>query len=136
MITRAAEAKIAKSISFPPPIFALPARFKRHFQIQLYFICATSPFFQLFINFYRNGELPRNRSGRSGVEIKKENEKFTVVCSCSPHCLDLWSFHVVVLQRTQRNGPKSENARTGRLFLLIRPIVLRRCRCRHRSYYS
>ena len=35
----------------------------------------------------------------------------------------MWSFHVVVLQRT---------ASAERLFLLIKPIVLRRCRCRRR----
>ena len=35
----------------------------------------------------------------------------------------MWSFHVVVLQRT---------ASAERLFLLIKPIVLRRCRRRRR----
>ena len=36
------------------------------------------------LNFYKNGELSRNRIGRSGVQVKKENEKFTVVRSRSP----------------------------------------------------
>ena len=30
------------------------------------------------LNFYKNGELSGNQIGRSGVQIKKENEKFTV----------------------------------------------------------
>ena len=30
-------------------------------------------------NFYKNCELSRNQIGRSGVQVKKENEKFTVV---------------------------------------------------------
>ena len=39
------------------------------------------------LNFYKNGELSRNQIGRSGVEVKKENEKFTVVRSRSPQDL-------------------------------------------------
>ena len=31
------------------------------------------------LNFYKNGELSRNQIGRSGVQIKEENEKFTIV---------------------------------------------------------
>ena len=45
-------------------------------------------YFNLF-NFYRNGELPRNQIGRSGVQVKKVNNKFTAVCcSCSPKTLN------------------------------------------------
>ena len=36
------------------------------------------------LNFYKNGELSRNQIGRSGVQVKKENEKFTAVRSRSP----------------------------------------------------
>ena len=35
------------------------------------------------LNFYKNAELSRNQIGRSGVQVKKENEKFTVVRSRS-----------------------------------------------------
>ena len=41
-------------------------------------------YFNSFI-FYRNGELPRNQITRSGVQVKKENEKLTALCSRSPH---------------------------------------------------
>ena len=30
-------------------------------------------------NFYKNGELSRNRIGRRDVQVKKENETFTVL---------------------------------------------------------
>ena len=35
------------------------------------------------LNFYKNGELFRNQIGRSRVQVKTENEKFTVVRSRS-----------------------------------------------------
>ena len=31
------------------------------------------------LNFYKTGEIFRNQIGRSGVQVKKENENFTVV---------------------------------------------------------
>ena len=43
------------------------------------------------LNFYKNGELSRNQIGRSGVQVKKENEKFTVVHLRSPQ-----TFNVVI----------------------------------------
>ena len=51
------------------------------------------------LNFNKTGELSRNQIGRSGVQVKKENEKFAVVRSRSPQNLK-WVIHVVVLQRT------------------------------------
>ena len=36
--------------------------------------------FDLF-NFYRNGKLPRNQIGRSGIQVKKENENFPIMCA-------------------------------------------------------
>ena len=80
-------------------------------------------------NFYKNDELSRNLIGRSGVQVKKENEKFIVVRSRSPQ---MWLFHVVVLQRTAKKCTKMQNERAERLFFLIKPVVLKRCRCRHR----
>ena len=56
----------------------------------------------------------------------------------SPSCAHVlqktffWSFHVVVLQRTAKKCTKTYNARAERLFLLIKPIVLWRSRCRRR----
>ena len=41
------------------------------------------------LNFYRNGELSRNQIGRSGLQVKKENEKFTVLRSRSPQTLNV-----------------------------------------------
>ena len=37
----------------------------------------------------KNGELSRNQIGRSGVQVKKENEKFTFVRSRSPQTLNV-----------------------------------------------
>ena len=34
-------------------------------------------------NLYTNDKLHRNQIGRSGVQVKRENEKFTVLCSRS-----------------------------------------------------
>ena len=39
------------------------------------------------LNFYKNGELSSNQIGRSGAQVKKENEKFTAVPSRSPQNL-------------------------------------------------
>ena len=52
------------------------------------------------LNFYKNGELSRNQIGRSGIQVKKENEKFTVVRSRSPH------FTLLFCRGRQRNVPK------------------------------
>ena len=52
------------------------------------------------LNFYKNGELSRNQIGRSGVQVKKENEKVTVVRSRSPH------FTLLFCRGRQRNVPK------------------------------
>ena len=58
------------------------------------------------LNFYRNGGLPRNQIGRGTAQDKKENEKFTVVWSHSPKKPRIWSFHIVVLQRTAKKCTK------------------------------
>ena len=52
---------------------------KRHLKIYLYVTCATSRLFQL-AQLYKNGELSRSQIGRSGVQVKKENEN-------SPSCV-------------------------------------------------
>ena len=78
---------------------------KRHLKTYLYFICATSRLFQL-ANFYKNGELSRNQIGRSGVQVKKENEKFTVVRSRSPQNLKCGHFTLLFCRGRQRNVPK------------------------------
>ena len=57
-------------------------------------------------NFYNNGELPRDQTGRSGVQVKKENEKFTVVCSRSPQNLEFGHFTLLFCRGRQRNVPK------------------------------
>ena len=59
---------------------------KRHLKIYLYFICATSRSFKLAQRLQKC-ELSRNQIGRSGVQVKKENEKFTVMRSRSPQNL-------------------------------------------------
>ena len=58
-------------------------------------------------------------------------EKFTLVCSRSPKKnLKTWSFHVVVLQRTEKKCTRMCNARAESLFCSLKPIVFRRSRCR------
>ena len=58
------------------------------------------------LNFYRNDELSRNQIGRSGVQVKKENEKFIVVCSRSPTNLEFGHFTLLFCRGRQRNVPK------------------------------
>ena len=58
------------------------------------------------LNFYRNGELSRNRISRSGVQVKKEYAKFTVVRSRSPQNLNCGHFTLLFCRGRQRNVPK------------------------------
>ena len=58
------------------------------------------------LNFYKNGELSRNQTGRSGVQVKKEDEKFTVVCSRSPKNLEFGHLTLLFCRGRQRNVPK------------------------------
>ena len=58
------------------------------------------------LNFYKNGELSRNQIGRSGVQVKKENEKLTVVRSRSPQNLKVGHFKLLFCRGRQRNVPK------------------------------
>ena len=59
------------------------------------------------LNFYKNGELSRNQiAGRSGAQVKKENEKFTVVLSRSPQNLKCGHFTLLFCRGRQRNVPK------------------------------
>ena len=58
------------------------------------------------LNFYKNGELSMNQIGRSGVQVKKENEKFNVVHSRSPQNLKCGHFTLLFCRERQRNVPK------------------------------
>ena len=53
------------------------------------------------LNFYKNGELSRNQIGRSGVQVKKENEKFTAVRSRSPQNLKCGHFTLLFCRERQ-----------------------------------
>ena len=56
------------------------------------------------VNFYKNGELSRSQIGRSVVQVKKENEKFTVVRSRSPQNLtECGHLTLLFCRRQQRN---------------------------------
>ena len=69
----------------------------------------------------------------AGVAYKlRKKMKNSPSCVHVLHKTLMWSFHVVVLQRTTKKCTKMKNARAERLFLLIKPIVLRRCRLRPR----
>ena len=54
----------------------------------------------------KNGELSRNQIGRSGVQVKKENEKFTVARSRSPQNLKWGHFTLLFCRGRQRNVAK------------------------------
>ena len=58
------------------------------------------------LNFCKNGALSRNQIGRSGVQVKKENEKFTVGRSRSPQNLKCGHFTLLFCRGRQRNVPK------------------------------
>ena len=60
------------------------------------------------LNFYKNGELSRNQIGCSGLQVKKENEKFTVMCSRSPQNLKCGHFTLLFCRGRQRNVRKSK----------------------------
>ena len=62
-------------------------------------------YFNLF-NLYKNGELSRNQIDRRGVRVKKENEKFTVLCSHSPQNLKFGNFTLLFCRGRQRNVAK------------------------------
>ena len=57
------------------------------------------------LNFYRNSELSRNQIGKSGVQVKKENEIHRRVLTFSKNPR-IWSFYVAVLQRTAKKCTK------------------------------
>ena len=73
-----------------------------------------------------------NQIGRSGVQVKKGNEKFTVVRSRSPQNLKCGHFTLLFCRGRQRNVTKCKTHVQSVFFFLIKPIVLRRCRCRRR----
>ena len=80
-------------------------RQRKRISIYLYFICATSRLFQ-HAQLLQNGELSRNQIDRSGVLVKKDNEKFTAVRSRSPQNLKCGHFTFFFCRGRQRNVPK------------------------------
>ena len=80
---------------------------KRHLKIKYNFnsFVLLWHYFNSF-NFYRNGELPRNQIGRSGVKGKEDNEKFTVMCSRSPQNLEFGHFTLLFCRERHENVPK------------------------------
>ena len=63
-------------------------------------------YYFISFNFFRNGEPSRNQIGRSGVQVKKENKKFTVVCSRSPQNLEFVHFTLLFCREWPRKVPK------------------------------
>ena len=57
-------------------------------------------------NLYTNDKLPRNQIGRSTVQVKEENDKFTVVCLRSPQNVEFGHFTLLFCRGRQRNVPK------------------------------
>ena len=86
------------------------------------------------LNFYKNGELSRNQIGRSGVQVKKENEKFTVVRSRSLQNLKCGHFTLLFCRGRQRNVSKCKTHVQIDCFCSLNPFFLRRCRCRRRRW--
>ena len=64
-------------------------------------------------NLYESGELPRNQIGRRVIRVKKENEKFTVVCSCSPENREFGHFTLLFCRGRQRNARPARAGRAG-----------------------
>ena len=92
------------------------------FVLQRYFaINSTRPTFTKVANY------PGTKLAGVAYKLRKKMKTFTAVRSRSPKILECGHFTLLFWRGRQRNVPKSE-----RLFLLIKPIVLRRCRCRHR----
>ena len=67
-------------------------------------------------NLYKNCELLRNQIGRRVIRIKKENEKFTVVCSRSPQILEFGHFTLLFCTGRHRNVPKLKTHVQGDCF--------------------
>ena len=89
------------------------------------------------LNFYKNGELSRSQIGRRGMQVKKENEKLTNCAIMSPQNLKCGHFMLLFCRGRQRNVLKCKTHVRSEFFLLIKPIVLQRCRCRcHRRCLS
>ena len=92
-------------------------------------------YFNSFTLFTKD-KLPRNQIGSSGVQDKKENKKFTVVCSRSPQNLEFGHFTLLFCKRRERNVPKRKTHVQRDCFFLINPFVLWRCRCRRRRVFA
>ena len=77
---------------------------KLHLKIKIYFICATSRLSQLvqLLQKRRITEEPN----RSGVQVKKEKKKFTVMYSRCPQNLEFGHFTLLFRGGQQRNLPK------------------------------
>ena len=89
-------------------------------------------FFSSF-NFYRNGELLRNQIGRSGVQVKKENDIFTSLCSRSPQNLEFGHFTWLFWRGRQRNVLKFKTHVQSDCFCSLSLLFnLCGCRCRRR----
>ena len=78
---------------------------KRHLDTEFISFMLLRDYVNSF-NFYRNGELLRNEIGRGGVQVKRQNENFTVVCSRSPQNLEFGHFTLLFCRGRQRNVPK------------------------------
>ena len=57
-------------------------------------------------NLYNVGKVSWNQIDRNGVQVRTENEKFTVVCSCSPQNLKFGHFMLLFSRGWQRNVQK------------------------------
>ena len=82
------------------------------------------------LNFYKSGVLSRNQIGRSGVQVKKENEKFTVVCSRSPQNLKCGHFTLLFCSGRQGNVPECKTHVQSDSFYSLNQLFYARCRCR------
>ena len=94
---------------------------KRHPKIYLYFICALRDYFNS-LNFYKNGELSRNQIDRSGIQVKKENEKFIAVRSHSPQNLKCGNFLLLFCRGRQKNVPKCKTHVQSDCFCSLNPL--------------
>ena len=79
----------------------------------------------------------KEQIGRTGVQVKTEQEKFTVLCSRFPQDLEFGHFTLLFAEdvREMYQNFKKKPALAERLFWLIKPFVLWRCGCRRRRVF-
>ena len=54
-------------------------------------------------DLFNLAELSSNRTGGNGIQVETENEKFTIVCSCTPQNFEFGHFTLLFGRVRRRN---------------------------------